>query len=303
MRAMRFRYHPRGEEAAASTVGTVLLVVITVALMSVIAVYLFGLLKMPEDPPTYESYETSLNGRWSFHISQASDSMPIKDFDLVCYKPDGTVMQYDSDGDMVPDTDLSMSLDEVAKTSVAGPAVVPVAYLDTNGNGRVDTGDTLIAFEQYAPPTKILADADRGYKAVGLPPDDLPLDSDLLIGVNPDTLGYGGIVPGDAVEVRIKHGGTTEAVVNGVFDANKEFVTSVYMDPAWPQGNYRAVITVRPGEPTEWSTDFQFKGSAPDPITPEERAAYDSTYHGFSKGDRLALVYRPSESVVRTFEL
>jgi len=303
LRAMRFRYHPRGEEAAASTVGTVLLVVITVALMSVIAVYLFGLLKMPEDPPTYESYETSLNGRWSFHISQASDSRPIKDFDLVCYKPDGTVMLYDSDGDLVPDTEMSVSLDEVAKTSAVGPAVVPVAYLDTNGNGKVDTGDTLIAFAQYAPPTKILADADRGYKAVGLPPDDLPLDSDLLIGVNPDTLGYGGMVPGDAVEVRVKHGGTTKAVVNGVFDANKEFVTSVYMDPAWPQGNYRAVITIRPGEPTEWSTDYQFKGSAPDPITPDERAAYDSAYRAFEKGDRLVLVYRPSESVVRTFEL
>ena len=297
------RYRPRGDEAVAATVGTVLMVVITVAMMSVIGLYLFGLLTFPEDPPTYESYETRLNGRWSFHFSQASESEPISDFDVVCFRSNGSLMEYDSDGDMVPDTVLSLNLADVAKTSVAGPSLVPVAYLDTNGNGMVDTGDTLIAFEQYVPPTKILADADRGYKTVGLPPDDLPLDSDLVIGVNPTTLGYGGIVPGDAVEVRVKHGGTTEAVVNGVFDANKEFVATVYMDPAWPQGNYRAVITVRPGAPDEWSDDFQFKGSAPDPITPEERAAYDSAYRAFEKGDRLLLVHRPSDSIVRTFEL
>ncbi len=301
MRTMRYR--PKGDEAVASTIGTVLLVVITVALMSVLGVYLFGIVKLPEDPPTLKSYETSLNGRWSFHISQASDSKPIKDFDLVCFRSDGSVMEYDSDGDTVPDTMLSLNLADIAKTTFTGPTLVPVAYLDTNGNGKVDTGDTLIAFAQYVPPTKILADADRGYKAVGLPPDDLPLDSDLVIGLTPTTLGYNGINPGDAVEVRVRHGGNTKAVVNGVFDANKEFVTTVYMDPAWPQGNYRAEITVRPGEPTQWSDDFQFKGSTPDPITPEERAMYDNAFHAFGKGDRLALVYRPTNSIVRSFEL
>jgi len=68
------------------------------------------------------------------------------DFDVVCFRSNGSLMEYDSDGDMVP-TRCSRSTSRCGQDLVAGLAG-PRRYLDTNGNGMVDTGDTLIAFEQ-----------------------------------------------------------------------------------------------------------------------------------------------------------
>jgi FlaG/FlaF family flagellin (archaellin) len=44
----------RDEEGSAASIGTVLLVVLVAAMMAVVSVFVFGLVKMPEDPPNVE---------------------------------------------------------------------------------------------------------------------------------------------------------------------------------------------------------------------------------------------------------
>lgn len=298
-----FRYMPRGEEAVEATVAIILMLVITVAMASVLGVYLFGLVDMPEEAPVYETFYTSAGDRFSFHIKSADDPEPLKEFQVICYHSNGSIMRYDSDGDLVPDKLLALDLDEIAVASAGSARTIPIAYLDIDGDGEVSSGDTLIAYATYMPAVGLLSDGDRGYRSVGLPPDDIPLDSDLVLHLTPTTLGYSGINPGDAVQVELKHGSIVEATATGAFADDLTYTVTIHMNATWFQGNYKAAISVRPGEPTEWAHEFQFKARAPEPITPEERAAYDSAHKAFGRGDRIALVHKPSEEISAVFEL
>jgi hypothetical protein len=299
----RYSYIRTGDAAVEATVATILMVVITVALASVLGVFIFGLVHMPEEAPVYETFYTSYGGRYTFHIKSADDPRPLREFQVVCYDGNGSMKRYDSDGDMVLDKLLAIDLDKIAVTSAASARTIPIAYLDIDGDGEISSGDTLIAYSTYMPAVGLLSDGDRGYRAVGLPPDDIPLDSDLVLHLTPATLGYAGINPGDTVQVELKHGSHVEATVTGAFAEDMTYTMTVHMDASWFQGNYKAVVSVRPGEPTEWANDFQFKAKAPEPITPEERATYDSAFHAFGKGDHIALVHKPSHEVSAVFDL
>ena len=60
---------------------------------------------------------------------------------------------------------------------------------------------------------------------------------------------------------------------------------------------------MRPGEPTEWQMQFQFKAKAPQPITPADKAAYDQVGKAFSMGDVVYIIHKPSNQVVLTVQL
>ena len=283
--------------------GTILLLIITVALTSVLGLFLFGLVKMPEDPPSFDTVQTGLNGRWAIQFSGVSKEMKLSDFQFIGSHADGTYLQYDSDSDGVPDAPLALTLDKLADASSSGPTLFPAAFIDTNGDGKVDAGDTFIAYPSYMPQGGALQDASRGYKIVGLPPDDIPLDSDLVILVNPTTMGSPDVNPGDHIQIDLKHGAIVEATTVGVVGSNGAMTSTIHMDPSWFQGGYKAIVTVRPGELTQWDKDFQFKASAPAPITPAEKATYDQVGKAFSTGDIVTIVHKPSNMVVLTVQL
>ena len=54
----------REELAVAATIGTVLLVVVTVAMISVLGVFAFVLVKIPEDPPSMNVVYSRLPRQW-----------------------------------------------------------------------------------------------------------------------------------------------------------------------------------------------------------------------------------------------
>jgi hypothetical protein len=194
-------------------------------------------------------------------------------------------------------------MDKLATSSGGGPTLFPAAFIDTNGDGKIDVGDTFIAYPSYVPQGDSLQDASRGYKKVGLPPDDIPLDSDLVILVNPTTMGSPNVHPGDDIQIELKHGSHVEATTNGVVGPNGAMTSIIHMDPSWFQGNYKAIVTVRPGELTQWDKEFQFKAKAPKPITPAEKAAYDQVGKAFSTGDVVFIIHKPSNRVVLTVQL
>lgn len=283
--------------------GTVLLLIITVALTSVIALFLMGIVKSPEDAPTFDTVQSGVNGRWSIQFSGVSKELKLSDFQFIGSHANGSYLQYDSDSDGVPDAPLSLTLDKLAAASSSGPTLFPAAFIDTNADGKVDAGDTFIAYPSYVPQGGALQDANRGYKKVGLPPDDIPLDSDLVILVNPATMGSPDVHPGDHIQIELKHGAIVEATTTGVVGPNGAMTSTIHMDAGWFQGNYKAIVSVRPGEPTEWQKQFQFKASHPQPITPAEKDAYDQVGKAFSPGDMVYIIHKPSNRVVLTVQL
>ena len=283
--------------------GTVLLLIITVALTSVIALFLMGIVKTPEDPPTLETVQTGLNGRWAIQLTGVSKELKLSDFQFIGSHANGTHLQYDSDSDGVPDAPLSLTLDKLATMSSSGPTLFPAAFIDTNGDGKVDAGDTFIAYPSYVPQGGALQDASRGYKKVGLPPDDIPLDSDLVILVNPTTMGSPLVTPGDDVQIVLKHGSHVEATTTGVVGPNGAMTSTIHMDPSWFQGNYKAVVTVGPLASPDIEREFQFKAKAPAPITPADRATYDQVGKAFSTGDVVYIVHKPSNRIVLEVQL
>jgi hypothetical protein len=284
-------------------VGTILLLIITVALTSVLGLFLFGLVKTPEDPPRFDTVQTGLNGRWAIQFTGVSKELKLSDFQFIGSHANGTYLQYDSDSDGVPDAPLSMTLDKLATMSSSGPTLFPASYIDTNGDGNIDVGDTFLAYPSYVPQGGALQDASRGYKIVGLPPDDIPLDSDLVILVDPTTMGSPDVHPGDHIQIELKHGSHVEATTTGVVGPNGAMTSTIHLDPGWFQGSYKAIVSIRPGEPTEWQNEFHFKASAPAPITPAEKATYDQVGKAFSTGDVVYIVHKPSNRVVLEVQL
>jgi len=302
--SLRSIWYIRKEDRAVSpVVGTVLLLIITASLTAVVGLYMFGLVKAPEDPPSFDTVQTGLNGRWAIQISGVSKELRLSDFQFIGSHANGTYLRYDSDSDGVPDAPLSLTLDKLATMSSSGPTLFPAAFIDTNGDGKVDVGDTCIAYPSYVPQGGALQDASRGYKKVGLPPDDIPLDSDLVILVNPTTMGSPLVHPGDEIQIELKHGSIVEATTTGVVGPNGAMISTIHMDPGWFQGNYKAIVTVGPVATPELQKEFQFKAKAPAPITPTDRATYDQVGKAFSTGDLVYIVHKPSNRVVLTVQL
>jgi hypothetical protein len=291
------------ELAVAATVGTVLLVVIAVALAGVVGLFMFDVIRLPEDPPDVEVVYTHVGESWGVHVSDVSEEYQLSDFRLLAHHPDGNFVQYDPDGDAIANALMVVDLPAILAGSGSGPSNSPVVFLDVDGDGKVSAGDQLIAQGVYVPQHSALMDGTRGYKKVGLPPHGIPMGSDLFIAATPVTLVLSDLAPGDEVNVEIKHGSLVEATRNGHASASGTFTAEVYMDPAWHGGNHKAVFTVRPGEADEWTDTQIFHTKAPQPLTPEEEAQYEELKRPLRSGDVISLVHKPSNQVILEFIL
>jgi hypothetical protein len=291
------------ELGSAASIGTVLLVVLVAAMMAIVSVFVFGLVKMPEDPPEVEVVYSQLGDRWSAHVSDVSTEEPISEFRLAVRGPDGNYILYDDDRDGIADGLMSMKLETVISGSGSGPQISPVVFIDVDGDGKVSSGDSLIATSNFLPGNSLLIDSTRGYKLVGLFPHWIPLDSELVIVATGTTLVASGLQPGDEVYLEIKHGSTVEATRHGYATAAGAFVTDVYMDPAWHTGNHKAEFTVRQGEVDEFTATVIFHSKAPEPLTAEEVEAYEELKHPLVSGDVVSLVHIPTNSVVIEYRL
>jgi len=293
----------KDEEGAVGSIGTVMMVVLVAAMMTIVSVFVFSIVRMPEDPPEVEVIYSHLNDRWSVHVSDVSTEKPIDEFRLGVRNADGTFVLFDEDRDGIADGLMSMRLDTVTSSSGGGPQLSPVVYVDVDGDGQVSSGDVLVATANFLPGNSLLIDGTRGYKLVGLDPHGIPMGSDLTIVATSTTLVASGLQPGDEVELEIKHGGTVEATRHGYATAAGAFVTDIYMDPAWHGGNHKACFTIRPGEVDEWTVDVIFHTKAPEPLTVEEEEAFDQLKHPLETGDVISLVHIPTNAVVLEFRL
>ncbi len=292
------------EEAALASIATVLLVAIVVSLMTVVGMFAYGLVDFPEDPPNVDVVYTQFNDKWSIHVSKVSEEIDLTDYRLYARHPDGTYAQYDPDRDGTADALLAVGLEEILSGTGGSAQTSPIIFIDVDGDGKVSSGDVLIAHSNYVPSDTLFMDSTRGNKLVGIDPHGIPLDSDLSIVANAGTLATSAINPGDEVDVTIKHGGTVEATRNGYASASGTFHTLVYLDPAWHLGNHDVEFTVRPGEGDEWSShNIKIKALGPDPPTPAEEEMYEMLSHPLKTGDVITLVHEPSGIVILEFRL
>lgn len=287
----------------AASIGTVLLVALVAAMMTVVGLFVFDVIDVPEEPPEVDVVYSHLNGRWSAHVSSVSEERPLHEFRLAVRGEDGNYVLYDSDRDGTPDGLMSMKLDTIATASGGGPTMAPVIYVDVDGDGRVSSGDSLIATGTFLPGNSLLMDGSRGYKMVGLDPHGIPLGSNLVVVATGTTLVASGLQPGDEVDMEILHGGTVEATRTGNADAAGSFTTEVYMDPAWHTGNHKASFIIRPGAADEWTADIIFHSKAPEVITVEEAEQYEALKHPLGTGDAVVLIHIPTNTEVLSFTL
>ncbi len=291
------------DRGTAASIATVILVAMVAAMMTVVGLFVFDIIEIPEDPPEVKVVYSHLNDRWSAHVSSVTEERPLNEFRLAVRGTDGSYVLYDSDRDGTPDGLLSMKLDTISTSSGGGPTSTPVIFVDVDGDGRVSSGDSLIATGTFLPANSLLMDGSRGYKMVGLDPHGIPLDSDLVVVATGTTLVASGLMPGDEVYMEILHGGTVEATRSDHADASGSFTTEVYMDPAWHSGNHKASFVIRPGAVDEWTADIIFHSKAPEPITAEEAEQYEALKHPVGTGDSVVLIHIPTNTEVLSFTL
>jgi hypothetical protein len=289
--------------AVAASVGTTMLVVITVAMITVVGVFVFDVVRLPEDPPDVDVVYTHLNDRWSIHVNSVSEEQDISDFRLLARNSDGTFVTYDPDGDATADALLSVNLDDIISASGSGPQPAPVSFIDVDKDGKISSGDQLFVRAVYMPGHSLFMDGDRAFKKVGTGPHAIPKDSTLILNANSITLVTSDIQPGDQVDIVIKHGSTVEATLSGHASASGFYSEEVYIDPAWHNGNHKVFFTVRAGEIDEWNDMVMFRAKNPEPITPAEEEQYAELMKPLENGDTIALVHKPTNSVVLEFDL
>ncbi len=288
-----------------ASISTILLVAIVAALMTVVGMFAYGIVDIPEDPPSLEVVYTDLNDRWSVHISDVSTDIDVSDFRLLAHHPDGNYVQYDSDQDGTLDALFAIPLEDIVSGTGGAAQSTPIVFIDVDGDGAVSAGDLLIVYSEFIPDGYLFLDATRGHQMVGVNPYGIPLDSDLTIVASSNTLAGSNIQPGDPVYLEILHGGTVEATRDGFASAAGTFITEVYMDPSWLPGNHKAEFTVRAGEADVWMNPIPqlFKVDDPEPPTEAELELYAFLSHPLRTGDIISLVYEPTNTVILEFRL
>ncbi len=286
-----------------ASISTILLVVIVVTLMTVVGMFAYGIVDIPEDPPSVEVVYTDLNDRWSIHFSDVSTDIDFSDFRLLAHREDGNYVQYDTDQDGTLDALLAIPLEDIVSGSGGAAQSTPIVFIDVDGDGAVSSGDLLIVYSEFIPDNHLFLDATRGHQVVGLTPFGIPLDSDLAIVASADTLATSNLQPGDPVSLEILHGGAVEATRDGFASAAGTFVTEVYMDPSWLPGNHKAEFIIREGELDEWTDTHLFKIDDAEPPTEAELELYASLSHPLGTGDIISLVYEPTNTVIIEFRL
>ena len=289
--------------SAVASIGTSLMVAITVALMVVIGMYAFTLVRAPEEAPEVKVNFSQLNDRWTISITSCRGKVDLNALRIFAKGEDGNYVQYDSDGDGVADALLVRDLETIAVASADGPQATPIVFVDVAGDEKLGVGDSLVVYEYYFYPVGALMDADRGYAFVGPFPDAIPLNSTLLLLASPLTLGSPDIHPGDEVQVEIYRGMMPVAYRSGHASASGTYMEEFLVPPAWPTAAYTAVFTVRPGEIDEWSRSFGFHVVVEDPVTPLEAETYMAGLQPLGLGDEVRLVHEPTNSVIVEFRL
>jgi hypothetical protein len=301
---VRLRTPLRGNDrGAAASIATVLLVVLVVAMISIVGLYVFTLVRIPDEPPDIKVSFSQLNDRWTVSITQSRTDVPFEKLRLVARTSGHDYIMFDSDGDGLKDAVMVADVDTIAVTSGDGPQLTPMVMVDVDGDGNLSVGDSIIVYEFYYFPAGTLMDADRGYAYVGPNPDGIPRNSTLQVVASPLTLSNPDINPGDTVRVEIKHGAALMATVEGPASSSGTYIDDLEVLPGWGTGNYDAIFTIRPGEIDEWSQIYSFRVKAEAIITPAERDLYYNTTHPFEVDDIIQLIHIPSNQVVLEFRL
>jgi hypothetical protein len=290
-------------EGAAGSIGTSLLLVAVIAMISVIGVYVFTLVRMPEEPPDIKVSFHQLNDRWSASITYSGQKVPLKEIRLIVRDQYREYVTYDSDGDGLKDAVLVDLASNLAVSSGDGPQTTPLVYVDADGDGNLTVGDSIVVYEFYYFPSGPLMDADRGYAMVGPNPNAIPRDSTLRMVASPVTLGNPDIDPGDTVRIEIKQGAAPVTMFQGPASSSGTYVEDWHVPLALSTGNYDAIFTIRPGEIDEWSQTRSFRVANEAAITPADAAMYHNTTHPFSVGDIVQMVHVPSNAVSLEFRL
>jgi len=300
----RHRLRRRADgEAVSATIASVLLVVITVALISVIGFWLFNMAKAPEVTPKISVTFSHTGSRWSVPVTQVSKELPIEHYKLVVRHPDGSIAKYDSDGDGIADKMLATSLDKMVTGSADGLQVSPIVFVDANANGRLDVTDSFVARSPFLYPGNALTDATRGYKTVSTGVLALPLASTMQFVGSATTLGSSDIHPNDTAKVEIRQNGTHLWSVVGKVAGNSVWSGTLYVPINWTVGPYEAKFVVRPGAGDEWQVVYNFDTTAASPPTPAQRAAYDAQTSPIGLGDIVTIIYTPYNDMVIEFTL
>jgi len=281
----------------------VLLVVLVVAMISVIGVYVFTLVRVPDEPPDVKVSFHHLNDRWSVSVTYSGQPVALDQLRLIARTEDMEFATYDSDGDGLKDAVMVSQVNDLAVPSGDGPQLTPIVYVDADGDGRLTVGDSIVVYEFYFYPSGPLLDADRGYAYVGLNPDKIPRDSTLQIVASPMTLGNNDINPGDTVRVEIKKDSTLMAFSEGPASISGTYMDQVEVDNGWEKKKHDAIFTIRPGEVDEWSVTFTFDVKEEEPITAEEAAGYWNATHPFQVEDVVQLIHGPTDSIALEFRL
>ncbi len=302
--AYRLRRPLRGDEGSVvASIGTSLLVAITVALMVVVGMWVFTVFTMPEEAPDVKVNYSNLAGRYTISVTSCQDKIDLNSFRIMAKNAEGDFITYDGDGDGVPDAILVSDLEEVAVSSADGPQQTPLVFVDADGDGKLGVGDSFVVFETFIYPVGPLMDADRGHKYVSTGADAIPRETNLALLASHVTLANPDINPGDVVQVDIRDGGALVATTSGTASTSGTFMDEIHISAAWPTGIYTATFTIRPSEIDEWSQVHPFRVMGFAPITPLEREADDANAQPFQVGDVIYLVHEPSQTVVLDFEL
>ncbi len=291
------------ELSVVASIGTVLLVTITIAMMVVVGMWMFTIVQLPDDPPDINVNFSQLNERWTISITKSRDEVILNTLMIVARDEAGEFITYDSDGDGVVDKLMVSDLEEIAVASADGPQATPIVFVDADGDGRLGVGDSIVVYEDFFFPVGPMMDADRAFALVGPAPDSIPLLSNLTFLASPTTLGNPDINPGDTIQVDIRQGVTLIATVSGPASASGTYMDKLFVPLAWGANTFSATFTVRPGEIDEWSQVHAFRTKAPNPITPAERAVFDAAVHPFAVGDVIALIHEPTQTIVVEFRL
>ncbi len=303
---LRRRPSPFGSDdvGAAGPVGTVLLVVIVVALITVVGVFVMGLVKIDEPAPEVEVVLTHSSDRMHAHIGSISEERPIGEFRLMARADNGSMVIYDSDGDAVGDSPLAFDLDDLVVASAAGPQATPLVYVDADGDGQVSSGDFITFYQPFFPPLSPFIDVTHGYKIVRTAPFGIPRDSTLLVVAMTETMSGGEVRVGDLVRVTIAKGSDVYLQTEGHAAIGGIYTTTIEIPMAWSPATYGATeIVVRPGEADEWTMPYPFKVLPENPVSKAEQAYYDVLNNPLSSGRELVLVHKPSNTVVADISL
>lgn len=272
-------------------------------MISVIGVYVFTLVRVPDEPPDVKVSFHHLNDRWSISVTYSGQPVALDQLRLIARTEDMAFATYDSDGDGLKDAVMVSQVNDLAVPSGDGPQLTPIIYVDADGDGMRTVGDSIIVYEFYYFPVGPLMDADRGYASVGPDPNGIPCNSTMALVASPLTLGNGDIHMGDTVRVEIKHGASTIVIRQGVASNSGTYVDEWEIPADQTTASYDARFIIRPGEVDEWIQTYSFRIDAEAPLTSMERDLYHNTTHPFSVNDVVQLVHGPTNSIALEFRL